>query len=324
VFGPSSHAFSAPKFVIIRATPTKLTVIIALPPAAALCQDDKPESATEKNQMRRPLMAILTAYLFLCTVIHPSPQQSKEIPSKQLVLTQATQSYYNLRTLGLGTFQCTLSPNWDAVLKEEKAQDPAGADTAIKVLNQLHFIGTLGEDGKMTVTHNDLSGQNQQMVAALQQIYSGMEQLTTGFFETWSLFMLNHPFPEAGSEYNLESIPGEKYRVSYKEGDASVATTMDHDYAITELKVTTADFTSTIVPQFTKSPKGFILSSYTSDYQTKNPAEATKLKVLVDYKEVEGLTLVQNLNVSGTYGPSPFAIEIAFSACQVTKKPDQK
>jgi hypothetical protein len=299
----------------------KLSPIILCHPPPHYANMTSPQSAKEKNQMRRLLIAILTAYLLLCTTIHSTPQQSKEIPSKQLLLTQATQSYYNLRTLGLTTFQCTLSPNWEAVLKEEKAQDPAAADTAIKVLSQLHFLGTLGEDDKMTVTHNDLPGQSQQMVAALQQIYSGMEQLTTGFFETWSLFMLNHPFPDAGSDYNLESLPSEKYRVTYKEGDANVATTMDHDFEITELKVTTADFTSSIYPQFTKSPKGFVLSSYTSDYQTKNPAEATKLKVLVDYKEVEAVTLVQNLNVSGTYGPNPFAIEIAFSACQVTKKP---
>ena len=270
--------------------------------------------------MKKQLAAIFAAYLLLCTTIHPAPQQSPAAPSKQLLLTQAIQSYYNLRTQGLTTFQCTLSPDWESVLKEERKQDPAAADAAIKVLNQLHFTGTLGEDGKMTVAHNDLPGQNKQMMDALQQIYSGMEQLTTGFFETWSLFMLNHPFPDPAGDYNLESIPNDKYRVSYKEGDADVVTTMGHDFAITELKVTTADFTSSIFPQFTKTPNGFVLSSYDSNYQTKNPAEATKLKVLVDYKEVEGLSLVQKLNVSGTYGANPFGIAVTFSACQLTKK----
>jgi hypothetical protein len=270
--------------------------------------------------MKNPLLATISAYILLITPIHPGTQQATPTPTKQQLLTQATQSYYNLRAQGLTGFQCTISPDWEGVLKDERKQDPAAADTAMKLLNQLHFIATVGADSKMIVTHNDLAGQDQQMMNALQQIYTGMTQLTTGFFDTWSLFMLNHPFPDAGSDYKLESIPGDSYRVSYKEGDADVATTMDHDFAISELKVTTTEFTSSIYPQFTKTPKGYVLSGYGSHYQTKNAAETTKLKVQVDYQDVEGLTLMQKLNVSGTYGINDFGIEVAFSACQLTKK----
>jgi hypothetical protein len=44
------------------------------------------------------------------------------------------------------------------------------------------------------------------------------------------------------------------------------------------------------------------------------------LKVHMDYQPVEGLQMLQKLNLSGTYGGSPFAVELAFSDCKITKK----
>jgi hypothetical protein len=43
--------------------------------------------------------------------------------------------------------------------------------------------------------------------------------------------------------------------------------------------------------------------------------------VQIGYQEVERLLLVQKLNLSGSYGGSPFAIELAFSDCKVTRTP---
>ena len=40
----------------------------------------------------------------------------------------------------------------------------------------------------------------------------------------------------------------------------------------------------------------------------------------MDYQVVEGFYLPQNLSLSGSYGTSPFAIQLVFSGCQVGKK----
>lgn len=237
------------------------------------------------------------------------------------MLSQARQSYYNLRTEGLVSFECSVTPNWELLLHGQRTEDSSGTDTAIQTLSQLHFTANLGADDKVKLTHNELTGQSQEMMDALKQIYSGMEQMTSGFFDTWSLFMLNTPFPEVNGEYGLQAA-GPQYKLTYRDGLADVVTTMGRDFAISDLKVTTTEFDSDIQPQFTKSPKGFLFSAYDASYQSKNPGDATLLKVRIGYQEVEGLELLQTLDLSGSYGGSPFAVQLAFSDCKVTKKPE--
>lgn len=258
------------------------------------------------------------ALFIACCVTAPARLSAQDMANKQVILDQARQSYYNLRSEGLASFQCGVTPNWELLLAKERKQDPAAADAAIKVLNQLHFNTSLAPDGTVKVTHNDLSGQNQQMMDALKQIYSGMEQMASGFFDTWKVFMLSPPLPEANSHYSLESV-GSQYRLSYKDGTADVVTTMGRDFTVTNLQVTTPEFNSSIQPAFARTPKGLRLSAYEASYQSQKPEEATQLKVSMDYQEVDGLSMLRKLNLSGTYGGSPFAVELAFSGCQVTK-----
>ena len=129
---------------------------------------------------------------------------ARALDNNQSTLTQARQSYYNLRSEGLASFQCSTTPNWELLLQEQRKQNPKAADAAIKVLQQLHFAVSLVADGSVKLTHNELAGQSKEMNAALKQIYGGMEQMTSGFFDTWKLFMVNRPFPEVSSKYTLE------------------------------------------------------------------------------------------------------------------------
>jgi len=269
--------------------------------------------------MRKTVSVTLYISLLLAAVVLPSLSSAQAVPNKRVVLGQARASYYSLRTAGLLAFQCSVTPDWETLLKSERQHDPAAADAAIKTLSQLRFDVYLAADDSLKLTHNDLPGQSKDMMAALQQIYGGMEQMASGFFDTWKLFMLNPPFPNVDSEYVLETV-GPQYQLVYKDGTADVATTMAHDFGITNLKVTTAEFDSAIKPAFTKSSKGFILSGYDASYQSQKAEETTQLKVRIDYQEVEELQILQKLDLSGSYGGSPFAIQLTFSNCQVTKK----
>jgi hypothetical protein len=131
--------------------------------------------------------------------------------------------------------------------------------------------------------------------------------------------MLTPPFPRATSDYQLESA-GSQYKLSYREGEASVITMMGTDFAISKVIVSTSQFDSSIEPKFAATPKGLILTAYEADYQSQKPEEATKLSVRVAYRQVSGLQILQRLNLYGTLDNSPFAIELTFSNCQVTKR----
>jgi len=260
------------------------------------------------------------AFLICCVLCLTFPRASgAQQANQKAIVRQARQAYYNLRNEGLLEFQCTLTPDWEALLADQRKADPATADAGVRKLQQLHFSISLGPDGSVKITHNDIPSENQEMAKGLAQIFSGMEQMTTGFFQTWSPFMLNAPFPEVDSVYQLEEV-GLQHRLSYKEGTADVVTTMGKDFAISSLNVTTPEFDSTIQPQFTKTPKGLLLSGYEANYQGQSAAEATQLKVHIEYQEVSGLQLVEKLDLRGTYGGSPFQVQVTFSGCQATKR----
>jgi hypothetical protein len=236
---------------------------------------------------------------------------------KKEVVKQARGAYYSLHSRGLVEFQCNLTPNWEALLQDTRKTDPARADQAITTLKQLQFTVSLGRTGSAKVTHTTVTAANDQLAQGFNQIYGGMEQMVSGFFDTWTPFMITHPFPEADSDYELAD-QGEQWALSYKEGTADVVTTMAKNFAIRELKVSTPEFNSVLQPQFTPSAQGFLLTGYVADYHGKSPSDTTQLKVGIAYQEVNGLQLPKKLDLSGSYGGSRFQIEVTFSGCQAT------
>ena len=269
--------------------------------------------------MKKPAIPALWISLVVSFLVLPVFSSAQAIANRQAVLSQARRSYYNLRDEGLKSFQCGIKPNWEVLLEKERAQDPDSAASAIETLSRLQFTVDLSPDGTVKLTHNELTGQSEQMMAALKQIYGGMEQITSGFFDTWKLFMISSPFPEISSEYQLQA-KGPQYLLTYRDGTADIVTTMARDFSISSLKVTAAESDSSVQPSFTKTAKGFLFTGYEASYQSQKPEESTHLKVQVEYQPVDGFQLVRKLNLSGSYGGAPFAVELAFSDCQVTKK----
>jgi hypothetical protein len=270
--------------------------------------------------MRRvAAVRLFVSQLICCCILLPTLASAQKLVDKQAILSQARQSYYNLHNEGLATFQCSVTPNWERILQGEGRHDAATIDATVKTLSQLRFATNVAADNSVKLTHNDLPGQSQQMKDALRQIYGGMEQMTSGFFDSWGLFMLSTPFPEINSKYQLDTI-GPQYRLTYKEGTADVVTTMGRDFSITELRVTSPEFDSSLQPTFTKTPRGLVLRGYDASYQSQKPKETTRLKVLIDYQEVQGFQMLQKLNLSGTHDGTEFALEMVFSDCHVITK----
>jgi hypothetical protein len=255
-----------------------------------------------------------------CCALFSTCLRAQTVPNPRQLITEARQAYYNLPAQGMAGFQCSVTPKWETLLRDALKENPEGGDRAIKLLSQLRFVVTLGEDGKVKLTHNELPGQNKETNDGLAQIYGGMEQMTSGFYDTWSLFVINSPLPLPDSKFQLQA-GGPLYLLAYTEGTAEIATTLTKDFAISEMKVTTPEFDSVIHPEFIRTPKGFLLSAYTASYESKNPGETTHLRVLIDYQETDGMQMLRKLGLSGSYGGSQFAIDLAFSDCQVTKKP---
>lgn len=272
-------------------------------------------------KMHRPVpwLALMFA-VCLSSAAVAQAATAKDDAARKKVVQQGRDAYYSLRGQGLDEFQSTIKPNWAQVLKDQSASDPAQAEAALKLLNGLHFKMLLDKNGKVTVSHrSDTEPPNEQVRQGFNDIYSGIDQAVSGFFATWSLFMLTPPLPEVESQYQLEDL-GSQYRLSYKDGESDVVTLMDKNMAITEIKVTSAQFVSIVKPRVTRTSKGFVLTGYVGDYTPKTGPGVVHLDVKIDHAAVNGLQLPVTLIADTTLDGAPTHMELAFSEHQVKSR----
>jgi len=64
--------------------------------------------------------------LMACCLVGMAQSQTTVTDSKK-VIEDARHAYYSLRTAGLDEFRATVKPNWELVLKDQLAADPAAA-----------------------------------------------------------------------------------------------------------------------------------------------------------------------------------------------------
>lgn len=241
-----------------------------------------------------------------------------QVTDRKEILRQARQAYYSLKDEGLAQFQCRMAPNWQLVLTERKLE-PDQINRALMLLNKINFSVSLAVDGEAKVTHNDVAAENEETAKGLNQIYGGMEQAIVGFFQTWSAFSMSPALPAIGDDYQLEKAESE-YHLSYKNGTTDVVTIFDQDFAIRYMKITNPEFDATMRPQFAKTAKGWLVTGYSATYAGKSVADTVELLVAINYQAVDGLQLPQTLRVRGSYGGSPFDVEITFSGCHATRR----
>jgi hypothetical protein len=240
-------------------------------------------------------------------------QSPTSITDNKKVIEDAQHAYYSLRTAGLDEFRATVKPNWELVLKDQLKADPVGAQAGLKLLNGIHFSMLLDDAGKVTVTHKtDTEPSSEQQRKGFDDIYSGMDQAINGLFATWSLFMLNSPFPSSDSKYKLEDL-GTQYRLSYKDGRADVVTMMGKNLIITDIEVTSAEFNSSVRPQFVHTPKGFVLTGYDADYKPTSGPGVVKLALKIQHHPVDGLQLPDTVVLDSVMDGAPTHMELAFS-----------
>jgi hypothetical protein len=242
-----------------------------------------------------------------------------DVPNKKEIITKARQSYYNLHTQGMAGYSCQFAPNWNLLLADMYRSDPDNAEKMRKMLTQIQFSVTVDANDKVKIERSLPLTVNEQDLAKYKDYFDGMQQMMAGFFVTATPFLLTSPFPDVESDFQMED-QGAQYLLTYKTKDEADTALMDKNLVLTNLTFTGADYTATFLPTFLKNPKGFLLSGYDATVKSKNPGTDTVLNIRLAYQEIEGLQLIQKLNIVGSYGGTSFSFEILFTGYQITRK----
>jgi hypothetical protein len=257
----------------------------------------------------------LKALLMLLALAYPFNASAQGQIDKAALIRQAKHSYYGVRASGLVEFQALVTPNWEVAVK-----DIASKPEALRLLNGLKFSMSFAADNAIKVNHEvGIKAPNEQTEAGFQQIFSGIEQMLSGFFDTWDLFMVNNPFPEPDGSYDLgNSTSG--YSISYKEGNADVTVEMNKDFTVTLVKVVSPEFESSLWPKFMRSDKGFVLSGYSAKYLPVKGPGKVDLEIQIEHQEVQALKLPLRLRMHSVMDGEPTETELVFSDYEVKKR----
>ncbi|HZC22268.1 MAG TPA: hypothetical protein VE866_02935 [Candidatus Binatia bacterium] len=149
----------------------------------------------------------------------------------------------------------------------------------------------------------------------LQKIASGMEQMVTGFFQTWSNLTIT--FSDVNNEYQMEELP-EGYALTSNARNQQVMVLLTRDMLLTTLSAKTSAFEGTLHPQFSPHEGGLLLKSYDASYKAGTSCQ--DLSVKIDYQEIEGLPIPHMVEMVMTLPQGHMDAPITFTNCKVTKK----
>jgi hypothetical protein len=232
-------------------------------------------------------------------------------------LDAARAAYYSLRREGLASFSCLVTPNWDAVLATRRRTDPVATEKTYKALSALTFGVEAAPARRAKVMHTDPPGGTDKENEALKLVTSGIEQTLGGFFDTWGPFVMTSAIPPPTAE--VVEANG-LWNVDYKEGALRIGLVMRKDLTIDLMHLVTATSDSMIQPQFTKSPKGLLLTAVQGEYKPLPSGAPVSLQLRIEYQEVTGFLLPRRLYVSANEHRGIALMDLSFGTCQAQRR----
>jgi hypothetical protein len=240
----------------------------------------------------------------------PNAADSKEI------LRRAPLAYYSLKREGLIDFRCQITPDWDSFYKSVKT-DAVGREQLLPILKTMRFQVAVGPDGAATVSHqSDAAPPSEAVADRIRRSTDGMEQVMTGFFQTWLQFMINSLFPDPDGKYQLQDF-GDKFVLTLHEGKTDVVESMSRDLVIDTVKATAPEFEGTVNPTFAQNKKGLVLSGYVGNTKATSSGNSQHISIKIDYSEVQGLTLPRTVMAEVALQGAPIEIIVSFSDCHI-------
>ena len=228
-------------------------------------------------------------------------------------------AYYSLPKKGITELQCSVAPDWAAILRQEMKAEVKPDNAALKLLNGVRFWVSVSETGKAKLTHQvDHYPQSPRDMDNLQKAIGGAEETVDGFWRTASVFLFTSALPKPETAYQLSEQDG-TYLLSYRDGGFDIVTTLAKDYAISEVKVTSATLSSSLKPKFTKTNAGFLLTAYDADYK-QGDADPAHVSVQITYQDVESFQLPSDLVVQTTSEGAKHYMLLHFADCQIKRR----
>ena len=202
---------------------------------------------------------------------------------------------------GLQGLQCDVGFNWKQFL--EKAINGPVEDSSERLaylrsirLSVTDDLNTAGElHWTAPTTAPDASEES------INQIRSGMQALWTGFFQSWNGFMTGDLVSIADNRTTVERT-ATGYRVFTGQNGETAEENYSGDLTLQSLHVSTPMLDSLLTPTFEVTPRGRLITGWSSLVKQPPTSPGTSIMTSVHYAPVNGFQLPSELliDVAGT------------------------
>jgi hypothetical protein len=234
---------------------------------------------------------------------------------KKTIIEQTNRAYYNLKARGFVGLDCEVMPDWEPTLSGFTS-DAAARKQVLPLVKQIKFQVAVGTSGAASVSHQfSQAPPSEEAAEGLRQVSEGIEQVISGFFQTWSQLMVNPPISD---EFQMEET-SDGYRFTSDAAKTHAVMLVQPNFVIKSIEAKTPEFEGTVYPQFVAHEGGLVPASYQSSIKL-NGAAAQQVSVKVQYQDVDSLTLPLSVSVSVMGVNGLLTFPMTFSHCQVKKK----
>jgi hypothetical protein len=265
--------------------------------------------------MSSVLRKTLVASVCLSAISLPAALGQTPAPTLESRLQLAKALYYTPTTTGLKSFHCDVTVDWKDLLSRFGAPNLPADDphlvylqsTKLSIDDDLSGAGTLNWSSPATGDMDDSIG----------KIRGGMEQMISGFFQSWNPF-LNGTYIPALDATTTAKAEGDGVLVHSGDASNDVNEHFDKNMLLTEMHVITPALDVNAHPTFLDTPKGRLITTLKSEIHQPPTAPALEVTMSSTYAPVATYQVPAILTFS-VQNVGDFTFKL--SACQVNSKP---
>jgi len=240
-------------------------------------------------------------------------QTSAPTPESRLQLAKGL--YYTPTTSGLRSFHCDVTVDWKDLLARFGAPSLPADDPHLVYLQSTKL--SVDDDLTGAGFLNWIQPPTGDMDDSVGKIRGGMQQMISGFFQSWNPFLNGSYIPTLDATTTAKA---EGDGILVHSGDASneVDEHFDKNMLLTEMHVTTSALDVKARPTFLDTPKGRLISVLKSEVHQPPTAPALEVTMSSTYAPAATYQLPATLTFS-VQNVGDFVFKL--SACQVNAKP---
>ncbi len=223
-------------------------------------------------------------------------------PANQEFLANAAKLYYSTVKAGLNGFQCTVHPDWHAILvAASKGAEVPPDNPRLALLNSVNIVLHARLKGGSTLDWNAPAPEkplDPDSVALLDRMHQASNQTLQGFLQFWTPFVDGSVLPDPSQAVDIAATD-KGHIIHADQGNTSLTEVFDTGNILKEFNVVMGGAKINFSPAYKPTEKGLLVNGFQAKIQPPGVADdkAQLMNVAIDYQDVGGFPIPASIQM---------------------------